>query len=384
MTVRVADAGRSGVFRCAESEVSDLASALRFALLEARASGSQAAPTALLPEPNPVELQDLYDPTLDAWRAEDASSTLQGWLERGERADLSWGSLRIVHAASHGTVRHSTVTGLSLAVRSGRDAGAGFASGSARTLSSLDAATIVARARARATDRIDSSARLQPVALVLAPEAAAQLLELFASTALSSEAFHRGEPLSIAQLARTIASPLLSFSDDATDRAGMAISIDFEGHSKRPVPMFEDGRLLTPAVDARLARAHSLAPTASAVAFDEHRPAHLVMLRGSFSNPELLALGNGVWVSGLENLALLETRGTRFRARALGARSVRDGVLAAALPSLVWEADLLEVLRQVAGIGSELICTSRDPSFYGGTIAAALRIEATGSRFTAE
>jgi hypothetical protein len=94
----------------------------------------------------------------------------------------------------------------------------------------------------------------------------------------------------------------------------------------------------------------------------------------------LRRVGNeGLWVGSLAPLECFDRRELRFRTVAREVRQIADGALGSAVPNLVWEGRLADVLTQVLGVGQEPVVVGGDEPLLGAVSAPALAIGPTGS-----
>jgi predicted Zn-dependent protease len=376
--VRVTEGGRQGFLATEDGDASQLADAVRLALAHSR--GSAAIPTTVsAPSPPPREAPaDLFDPAVAGLSAKSALDRLGAICAKGERGHLAWAVHRRVFVASGGPPRRAAATALSLSVRAGRWPGAGVAEGAGRSFAGLEAERIAERARGRALE-VDAKEEPPPgVPLVLAPEVVAALLGLLAGT-LAARAFEAGVLLSREDLGRDLFAARLSVRDDGSASRGLPFPFDDAGAALAPVAHVEGGRLLTPAVDAPLARALGLPPTNQAAGFDDAAPLHLVLEAGGEPHPDLpVALGEGLWIGAVERLALTGAGRGRFRALAKATRVIADGLPGLPAPLLLWEDDLLRVFREVLEVGSETAAVALDRDLSAAAVAPALAIAPGG------
>ncbi|HYN23021.1 MAG TPA: metallopeptidase TldD-related protein, partial [Thermoanaerobaculia bacterium] len=214
----------------------------------------------------------------------------------------------------------------------------------------------------------------------LSQEATAALLELLRSQALTSASFSATSLR--ASLGEPVFHPDLSLRDDAADPRGLPFPFDLFGSAKRPLSLIERGVFLSPALDDRLARELERRPTAHLIAPDEASPSHLFLVPGeepTAPDTELLRRAEGgVWIGALDPAEAFDPGSLRFRATALGVRTIEHGTLGAPLPDLLWEDDLRALLSSVLGVGSEPVTVPLGPldgGLFGGITAPVLALE---------
>lgn len=426
--VRVVERGRTGTFRTGSADPGDLEAAVREALAQARlnppvraaetapgpagpaaspereptAQGempaasaeagssevSAAAPAPLEPRRPPV----LFDEELAGLDAGAARSLLGRLGGRGEALRLGWLEGRVAVAGtigdggngSNGGIgglrRAARATAVTLEAARGRGPGAGRAAAAARTLAGLDAAAVVERARSRQGPEQPVDPPSEGALLLLSPEAAAALLDLFNRLALSSLSFREATSPLAGRLGERLLAPALHLRDDGTS-GGLPFPFDLLGMDKRPVDLVARGVFLTPAVDRRLAAEIGLPVTPHAVSPDESLAGHLHLLPGSLSEEELARdLGAGVlWVGALDRLECYDPASLRFRAVAQGVRRIEGGRLGPSLPDLDWDDRLIEALARAIAVGASSITVAGPEPLLGGTRAPALALARGGS-----
>jgi PmbA protein len=381
--VRVRESGRYGFHRTEVAEPADLANAVRSALAQARLS--QPVPAALRPEgaAEPVTLaSEIHDPEIARLTSARARELVQGMAGQEETVRLGWAEGRVALADSRGLRRAAEVTSAWAGIASGT----GMASAASRSLAGLGLSLLLARARDRqAPGEADPSALPDgPIRVVLSQESAAALLDLLNRRALTSTSFHQGTSCLRDFLGAPVFHPAVSLRDDGTDPRGLPFPFDLLGSARRPIDLIAGGVFLTPAVDDRLARKLDRLPTPHLVAPDEAAASHLFLVPGEVPDEQLLGNSDGgLWIAALDPLESYNPRTLpntlRFRAVARGVRRIEDGRLGTALPDLVWEDDLRNLLSGPLAIGAEPVTLGE--SLFGGITTPILAFEqASGLR----
>ncbi len=407
LVVRVTERGREGVYRAAALDRQELATAIRAALADARLAPPPAAfDPGALPEAAPTERSGspaetsaaLWDAEIADLSTEEAKALLAEGLRADESAHFAWTEGRIGYAATGATPQVAALTGASLELRAGRGPATGSAQGVARMLGALAPGCLLDLARDRRADPALGEVPASVVPLVLSPKAAARLAIALARTALDSRAVEdalargtkaQGEenptawPL-FGRLGDQIASTHLTLLDDPTDPAGLALPFDSSGTSTYPIELIAAGIFRAAALTTALARRLDLPPGAGrlplAIDIDQAAPLHLVLRS---SDPAaalpldalLAAADDGLWIAALTSVELYDRSALRFRAIAHGVRRIVGGKVGPALPNLVWEAGLLEVLSRVSSLGADRIAVPHGSPWLGATLAPALGIE---------
>jgi predicted Zn-dependent protease len=356
--VRVRESGRTGLHRTGLTGLHDLEKAVREALAQARLSQpmpptppgrlSEGAGDAL------PEIPGLYDAEVSRLTPARVKEILQRSVQSGESATLGWAEGRFAVVNSRGLRRTAEVTAAWLEVSCGTTPGAGRAATLARSLAGLNGPAVFELARQRhAPEGGETAPPDGPVAVVLAPEAAAVLLDLLNRHALSSLPFQAGTSFLCERLGQEIFHPALTLRDDPLAPCGTPFPFDLLGAAKRPMSLIERGVFLGAPRDERLALALGLPPTAHLVAPDEARCSHLSLQPGETTDAELLRRAEGgLWVNELDPAEAFDPRALRFRAVARGVRRIVSGDLGPALPDLVWEDCLPALLARVLGVGN--------------------------------
>ncbi|HWM94118.1 MAG TPA: metallopeptidase TldD-related protein [Thermoanaerobaculia bacterium] len=390
--VRVRQSGRYGTHRTSGAEISDLESAVREALAQARLS--QPSPQPLLPEGHDgpaAAPPELYDPELARMTPGRARELVQrlpdgGLPEGGQTVRLGWAEGRMVVANSRGLRRAAEATSAWASVTAGQGSaggGAGMATTASRSLAGLGPATLLARARERMAPQAGlldlPDGPLPPTPVVLSQEAAAALLEMLNLRALTSAAFHHGPPFLRESLGMPVFHGAISLRDDATDPRGLPFPFDLLGSAKRPLDLIDRGVFLTPARDERLARELERRPTPHLVAPDEAAPSHLFLLPGERPDADLLrGAEGGLWIGALDAVQGFDPGSLRFRAMARGVRRIEGGNLGAPLPDLLWEDNLQTLLAGLAGeaaAGTEPVTVPLGDGLFGGITSPILFLE---------
>jgi predicted Zn-dependent protease len=375
--VRVIDSGRLGQHRTVACDTGELEGAVRHALAQARVNPALASPFHFpSPEPPLAVAASLDDRALRELDEPGAVRRLQALVSRHELASLRWTVGRVAIFNSRGMARLQAFTAATLTVSCGRRPGAGRAERSARSLAGLAAAEVVATARAVHATAGPVATEVPPVGpALLSPLAVAALLDLLNRTALSARAYREGVSVLRQHLGVQVFDRRFALRDDATDMAGLPFPFDLEGTSKRPVDLVVDGKPSTPALDQRQAAIIGLAATGNAISGDDARAEHLAMQPGDADEANLRqAADGGLWVGWIEAAECFDPAHGGFRALLRGVRQIRDGVLAEAVPDLVWEDSLMHVFAALPAIGSELVTLARGT--FGATRAPAMVVPA--------
>ena len=387
LEARVNVQGRSASHRVAGGSAADLEHALRQAMADARSAPKASTPRARLNgDLEPLSNRDLYDRRVARLTPASAERMLSEVDGDDFRAELCWSEARIAIVSSRGPTRRASVTAINLSVSVGEAPGAALARGTSRGLAGIHPEALVERARQKLRD-MSGTAHLpdEPRQIVLSPEAAADLLALFGTVALSTTAWN-GDP--VPDLHQRLGQPWLStrirIDDDGGSTDGLPFPFDFAGNPKRRLTLVDAGIFRTPAVGHSLAGELGLPPTPHFEALDESRPRHL-FLRGSGTHeadPLGTAPDHAVWIDRLEAPRATVPGTTAFRAEAYGLREIVDGRLGAALPPALWEDDLTRIFGSIAATGAKAALSPSPDGPWGAASSPAIGIS-TGGRLTA-
>jgi len=167
----------------------------------------------------------------------------------------------------------------------------------------------------------------------------------------------------------------INLRDDGTRPDGLPFPFDLEGSPKAPVDLVIQGTPKTPALDQRQAALLGLPPTAHSITGNDARAQNLFLLPGEKTESDLLAAAEGgIWIGWLDHLECFEPKRVLARALARGARRIRDGKLADALPDLVWEDSLLRALANVIGVADNPVRRFGRAGILGGFSAPSIAV----------
>ena len=230
---------------------------------------------------------------------------------------------------------------------------------SRRFLNQLDSPEAVGqKALARTLRRLD--ARRLPTGerpVVFDPLTAGSLLRYLAS-AINGYSIYRGASFLRGKLGELIASPLVTVVDDATLPGALGSRpYDAEGLASRRTAIVSSGRLETWLMDTYAARKLGLASTGSAVRSVADAPtvgtSNLHLLAGTTDPDALLdGIADGFYVTELIGFGVNVTTGD-FSQGAAGLR-IKDGKLDHAVNEVTIAGNLLTMLGDVEGVGSDL------------------------------
>jgi len=378
--VRVRAFGRTGVARAESAEVGELQQALRAAMADARCRDASPDWDLAATGGETVPIEGLHDPELAALEPPAAQEMLRNLAPRNATLRLRWSERRLAVISSFHPARAAALTTVSLAARTGRRPGSGFAAATARSLQALAAPSLIERARSLEAGAVERTDVESPAHLVLSPEATATLIDAFARQVLSggSRLRRRSEetgsgPWPISESITLVDEPLQAW--------GAPLPFDLDGMPKRRRIFVEAGRPRGAAFDLELAAAAGERPTGHGLGGDDAWPTHLEVVAGAETEEELRRRsGGGLRIGSLEDLSLDPTGSLELRATARSLRRIgAAGELGDALPPMSWTAHLAEVLARVSGVGRERVSWMPRDSDLGAVRAVPLRLEGCGS-----
>jgi len=378
--VRVIEAGRLGVYRADGATPSDLASAIRQAMAQARGAEPLSPELRLTPEDaSPVEEgPPLFDDEIAALTAEEGQRRVRELAAEREQARLSWSESALTVVTSRGFSRHLRATSAALEVRCGRHPGAGFAAAAARTLELLDAPAVFARARRRDASS-DPAEWTAPSAIVLSPEATATLIAAFGAHGLAAAAWAADGCFGHAHREAPALAPGLTLVEDGSHPDCLPFPLDTTGARRRAATLVADGVLRGPVADPIEAAALGVLATRPTLTGEESGPEHLVALPGGVAEDDLLAAaGDGIFVSHLDPFDCWDDAALTARTIARGVHRIERGALAAPLPDVEWRVSLRGALAAVRALGNELVVIPAERGWLGGTGAPAALLGPVG------
>ncbi len=382
VVVRVREGRRTGLARGEASDVGELQATLRQALATARAASISPDwewPRGAEEPIAAAALAGLYDPEVAELAPPAALERLQRLSDRQSALRCSWSEHSLVAAATGRPTRSAVATEISLEARTGRRPGSGFAAASARALRDLAIDGLVARAQSLQASEITEELPQPTAPAVLAPEAAAALLELVAREVFSGRRFVAGQGPLADPAERRALSPLVRLVDEPGEPALFGFPFDYDGLLKRRRELVHDGELAGPVLDLELAARCGRHSTGHSVAGEDAIPGHPQWLAGEEAEEEMLRRSaGGIRIGSIENLRCLPGPGLPFRGVARSVRRIGSGgQLEAALPPLIWTGRVLDLLATVDGAGRDRTIwipgTHRAPA-----VAPALRLNAVG------
>ncbi len=376
--VRVVEGSRQGLFRTDTADPNQLESGMRHALAMAKVQPGigkrPILPTDTGELRSPPRLIDREISRLDPGSARSLMQRTCGDQEQGR---LTWSEARLAIVNSHGLRRSAASSEVSLEILAGTHPGGGRAAGSARTLETLGPESIRRRARRHHTSGAAAPFPSGPVPILLAPEAAVELLNVLNAFAFAGRSYLDGTSFLSRYRNVQVFDQAFNLRDDGT-RGGLPFPFDFEGSAKRRLDLIVGGKPSILALNQYQGAAAGLEPTAQAVGGQDSLFCNLFLLPGQASEAELLAAAEGgIRIGWLDPPECYEPSQLRIRAVARGVRRIESGRLGPPLPDFVWEESLLRALARLRGVGTETIVRSTPTTPLGGISAPAIVLAET-------
>jgi PmbA protein len=208
-------------------------------------------------------------------------------------------------------------------------------------------------------------------AAVLEPHVVCELIEALGDS-LSGESVAKGRSLLAGKLGQAVASPLFTLRDDATDPRGAASSrFDGEGMPRRATVVIEGGRLAGFLYDRYWAAKTGARSTGNSERAGFRAPpalgtSNLIVASGASGDASALCqtMGDGILIRELSGVHMIDPVSGEFSLGATG-RRVHRGHLAEAFAGVAVAGNLLDLLRSVCAVGSDI-------RFYGSVGAPSL------------
>ncbi|PIQ83075.1 MAG: TldD protein, partial [Candidatus Omnitrophica bacterium CG11_big_fil_rev_8_21_14_0_20_64_10] len=197
-------------------------------------------------------------------------------------------------------------------------------------------------------------------AVLLEPEAVAELMEWLSFTAFGARSLENRSSFLTDQMGKQVVGTNISIWDDGTDPAGLRVPFDPEGTPKRPVPLIEKGVARGVVSDHHYAKFSGGKSTGHALPYDDAEggpaPAHLFLAPGKTPAKEMLqTLDRGLWIARfhyvngfLNPKTALMTGLTRD-----GTFQVKNGKVTGAVKNLRFTQSVVESLLKVVALSKE-------------------------------
>ena len=380
--LRVVEGGRPGWHRTEVRSQGELENAVRAALSVATTQNRARRRPVLPTTTGQVELPaKLFDRAVVRLDVDGARERLRSWWgsdppESEASSTLRWSETRLLVANNHGLRRAANSTELDLDVRTGSVAGCGRVSASARTFDTLNAPMVIARAL-RLCGRAASGgiqATVEPgIPMVLAPEVAAQLLDLLNSFALAGRAYLDGTSLLTRHRGVQVFDRAVHVFDDGRRIPGVPFPFDLEGSPKVACDLIVDGSPSTPALNQQQGAEAGLTPTAQSVGGHDALFGNLFLAPGELAEEQLwTAADGGLFIGWIDPPECVEPTQLRFRTVARSIRRITGAGLGEPIADQIWESSLPSALGRLRGLGRDAVICSVPSTPLGAVSAPAV------------
>ena len=245
----------------------------------------------------------------------------------------------------------------------------------------LGAEAAVTRTLAEAS-RTRRRAKLEPgdYDVVLGPLAAGELLDFFGAFGFTGSALSAGFGAIATRGGEQVASQLVSVHDDATSDVGLPFPFDFQGTSKRDVPMIANGLAQSAVTDRETAHALGSESTGNFHIAREEAPHAIpmnVILRSSEPTEEELIGGieNGVYLQRFWYTRTVDPVRTTITGVTRDACfMIKNGTIAYPVESMRFTMSVLDALARVDGVGRDYLSQPLMNVFNGSASAPAIRV----------
>jgi PmbA protein len=378
VSVRAVFGTQVGVASTNRSDDDSLRACCAAAVTAARAATPDKAFPGL-PEPEPVKIRD--DRARDATREFDADARAEAVAaivdQSAARQLTAAGSVltsvrSTAVANSKGIdVGMGTTVARATVLSMGPDSGSGWASWTGADASEL-AADALGDIAATLAERSANPTDLEPgeYAVVLGPEAVADIMEFLAYTGFSAKAYEEGRSFMSGNLEAGLGSELVTIVDDALSDDAMGITFDYEGCPKRRIPLLEYGVVIRPVTDSYWASVSGWPNSGHALpapnAFGPY-PLNLAMEPGDATIDELIAsVKRGVYVTRFHYVNVEDPKTVLLTGMTRdGTFMIEDGRLTRPLKNQRFTQGAIDALYWTSGV-------TRERGFYGGDEGAVL------------
>ncbi|GAA0432468.1 TldD/PmbA family protein [Leifsonia naganoensis] len=216
--------------------------------------------------------------------------------------------------------------------------------------------------------------------VVLGPLAAGEFLDFFGAFGFTGSALSSGVGMVAQHPGELVASPLVSIHDDATADIGLPLPFDFQGTSKRDVPLIAAGRVGEVVTDRETAYAlgsHSTGHFHIAREEVPHAiPMNVVMRSGEQTEAELIAgVERGVYIQRFWYTRTVDPVTSTITGVSRDAcYMIENGRIAYPVESTRFTASVLGALARVDGVGAASLSQPLMNVFNGSATAPAIRV----------
>ncbi len=369
--IRVIERGREGWHRTDCSHASELETGLRQALALAKVQPRVKKRPVLPTDKRELRFSPkLLDNQVSELDLTQAGELLSEWCGSDLEGCLDWSETRLAIYNSHGMRRSAATSELTFEAACGRS---GRAGGSARSLETLDAASISERARQCCGQSTVSEMPAGPFPVLLAPEATIALLNVLNTFALAGRAYLDGTSFLVRHRNLQVFDQAFNLRDDGQRMPGVPFPFDLEGSPKTPLDLIVEGQPSTVALNQHQGAEAGMRPTAQAVGGHDALFGNLFLLPGESSDEELLAAADGgIRVGWLDPPECFEPTQLRIRTAARCVHRIENGRLGATLPDFAWEESLLRTFARLRAVGRQPVVHSTPTTPLGAITAPAV------------
>lgn len=263
----------------------------------------------------------------------------------------------------------------------GDESGSGWASFVSADAAGLDADALGEQAASLAL-RTRDAGELAPgaYAVVLAPEAVADIIEFMGWLAFGAKSVEEGRSALSGRLGEKIAALSVSIADDAFEPLGMGLPFDFEGQPKSRVPLIEAGLAAGFVTDSYWAARTGRENTGHALPAPNGYgplPINMVMAAGDSSLDELVAgVERGVYVTRFHYVNVEDPVPVTLTGMTRdGTFMIENGRITRPLRNLRFTQSAVEALDNVRGITAQrsLIGSESNPVLVPGLLIDSFR-----------
>ncbi len=230
--------------------------------------------------------------------------------------------------------------------------------------------------------RTRGRAKLEPgeYDVVLGPLAAGELLDFFGAFGFTGSALGAGVGTVATHRGQQVASPLVSVHDDATQDIGLPFPFDFQGVTKRDVPLIADGVARDVVTDRETAHVLGTASTGNFHIAREEAPHAIPMnvaLRSAQATEEELIAGieDGVYLQRFWYTRTVDPVRTTITGVTRDACFlIKNGRIVGPVESMRFTMSVLDALARVDGVGRDSLSQPLMNVFNGSASAPAIRV----------
>lgn len=256
--------------------------------------------------------------------------------------------------------------------------GTGWGEASSYRSSDVDVSAAARRAVAKAQAGAGADAEPGTYEVVLEPSAVATLVDYLSFAGFGAKQMIEGESFFASKRGAEVAGPQITIADDSRHERSVGIAFDFEGVPKQRVAIIDEGTAVRPVTDLRTAKRLDTSSTGHASGSDEFGPyaSNVVMEAGDKSIEELIGgVDDGFLVTRFHYVNILDRPATLLTGMTRdGTFRIRKGELAEAVHNFRFAQSVLDALRSVRAVGSDLYSFAPDYSSFGSAVAPALHV----------